>query len=245
MSQFESYAAYYDLLYNDKDYQGEADYIEKKIKAYAPDTKKIIELGCGTGIHAQLLFQKGYDITGVDISEGMIERAKERNPELHFICDNIQTFSVDERVDTILALFHVVSYQTTIKELINTIKNVRTHLKEGGLFLFDVWHGPAVMTIKPDTKVKRLKKGKLKVTRIAEPTQDFEASCVDVSYQIFINDDSIYSEINEVHRMRYFFKTELEVLFKQFHMEIVHSEKWLDEEVPSENSWGVLYAVRN
>lgn len=245
MSQFDLYAAYYDLLYKDKDYQAETNYINTNIKKYAPDTKNIIELGCGTGIHAQLLTKKGYKVTGIDIAESMIAKAKSRNPELEFICDDLQTFSLDQKADTILALFHVISYQTSNQALKIAIKNVKQHLKSDGLFMFDVWHGPAVMSIKPDVKIKRFEEGTLKVTRIAEPEQNFEENTVDVNYQVFVKNDGNYSEFNETHKMRYFFRVELEFLLEQYDMELVHSEEWLTEKEPSKDSWGVLYIVKN
>lgn len=245
MSQFDLYAEYYDLLYKDKDYQAETDYIDANLKKYASNTKNIIELGCGTGIHAQLLAQKGYKITGIDISQSMIDEAKNRNPELEFICDDLQTFSLNQKADTILALFHVISYQASNQALKAAINNVKKHLNEDGLFLFDVWHGPAVMSIKPDVKIKRLEEGSLKVTRIAEPEQNFESNTVDVNYHVFVKNKNNYSEFNETHKMRYFFKPELELLLEQHSMELIHSEEWLTGNKPSEDSWGVLYVVKN
>ncbi len=55
---FDLYSEYYDLLYKDKNYKKEADYIASLIKTNAPHTKSILELGCGTGKHASLLREK-------------------------------------------------------------------------------------------------------------------------------------------------------------------------------------------
>ena len=244
MNTFDNYSKYYNLLYRDKDYLEEIDYIDKKIKKYTLEADKIIELGCGTGIHAQFLSQKGYNVTGVDISKTMIEQARVRNPGVPFICNDIRNFSIAEKADVILALFHVMSYQTTNHALKATINNVYSHLKKDGVFLFDVWHGPAVLNIRPDVRIKRMKEDLLEITRIAEPKIDFDNNSVDVAYQVFVNNNGTYSEICETHNMRFFFRLELEILLEQFDMEIVHSEEWLSESQPSENSWGVLYVVK-
>ena len=67
MAVFYSYAQYYDLLYREKDYPGEVDYVDALIKKYAVnDARTILDLGCGTGGHAILLARKGYRVTGVD-----------------------------------------------------------------------------------------------------------------------------------------------------------------------------------
>ena len=65
---FDEYAEYYDLLYKDKDYVAEANYIDGILQKYATGCQKILELGCGTGKHAELLSHKGYEITGIDMS---------------------------------------------------------------------------------------------------------------------------------------------------------------------------------
>jgi len=48
---FERYAAYYDLLYRDKDYAAEVDYVLHTLHEAAPQIKAVLELGCGTGRH--------------------------------------------------------------------------------------------------------------------------------------------------------------------------------------------------
>lgn len=55
---FADYARYYDLLYRDKDYKAEAEYVARLIRKFHPATQNILELGSGTGIHARLLSKK-------------------------------------------------------------------------------------------------------------------------------------------------------------------------------------------
>ncbi|WP_341999478.1 hypothetical protein [Chlorogloeopsis sp. ULAP02] len=66
MSVFGNYARYYDLLYRDKDYVGEALFIRRLIQNHAPEAQDILELGCGTGNHAVLLAKEGYKVHGVE-----------------------------------------------------------------------------------------------------------------------------------------------------------------------------------
>lgn len=72
MTTFGNYSRYYNLLYKDKDYKGEAGFIYDLIQKYSPGAKSILDLGCGTGRHDLLLAEKGYAITGVDMSEEML-----------------------------------------------------------------------------------------------------------------------------------------------------------------------------
>ena len=53
ISLFQKYAAFYDLLYRDKDYAAEAEYVARTIRSIVPDARTILELGSGTGRHGR------------------------------------------------------------------------------------------------------------------------------------------------------------------------------------------------
>ena len=72
------YAAAYDLLYADKDYDAECDLLERELQPSAAPVRTILDLGCGTGAHAVRLAQRGYEVVGVDLSEGMLAAARDR-----------------------------------------------------------------------------------------------------------------------------------------------------------------------
>ena len=61
---FRDYARYYDLLYQDKDYQAESDYVMNLLNTHQPETKKILEFGSGSGIHGRILGNAGYQVSG-------------------------------------------------------------------------------------------------------------------------------------------------------------------------------------
>ena len=69
-------ARHYDSLMADIDYASYAGFYEKIIEKYAPSLpKRLIDLGCGTGSISVLLAEKGYEVTGVDISCEMLSAA--------------------------------------------------------------------------------------------------------------------------------------------------------------------------
>lgn len=124
---FNKYANYYDLLYYDKDYDLETEYITEIIKKYNESTNTILDLGCGTGRHAELLTKKGFYVHGVDMSQKMIEHAKNRavnNNKLNFTVGNIQNFNFNKQYDAITALFHVMSYQNDDESINRCFSNI-------------------------------------------------------------------------------------------------------------------------
>jgi len=73
---FGSYSKYYNLLYKDKDYKSEADYVKELIRTFKSDVSSVFDLGCGTGFHAEMISRDGYIVHGIDLSHSMIEQAK-------------------------------------------------------------------------------------------------------------------------------------------------------------------------
>ena len=73
------YSDSYDLLYEEKDYDGECTLIEQIIRDYSKiPVHSILDLGCGTGNHSLRLAERGYDVTGVDRSNEVLDIAKEK-----------------------------------------------------------------------------------------------------------------------------------------------------------------------
>ena len=72
-NNFKLYSQYYDLLYQDKDYEKEALYVHDLIQTYVPQAKNILELGSGTGKHAQRFSNLGYAILGIERSAKQCE----------------------------------------------------------------------------------------------------------------------------------------------------------------------------
>lgn len=254
MKVFAHYARYYDLLYKDKDYAGEARFVSGLIKEHAPYARTILELGCGTGIHAKLLAEAGYDIHGIDRSSEMLERARCRLTEVSpavtgkwlFSHGDIQTVRLEDTFDVIISLFHVISYQVTNEDLLATMETTRAHLKPGGIFIFDCWYGPAVLTQKPEVRIKRFEDDVIAVTRIAEPITYPNRNAVDVNYHVLIEDkaNNNWQELKETHRMRYLFKPELEYYLSTIGMRIERCVEWMTSKEPGFDTWGVCFVAR-
>lgn len=250
MSQvFDTYARYYDLLYRDKDYAAEAEYVAAHIREHGPQAKRILELGCGTGAHAEYLARMGYTVHGVDLSDEMLSRAEARKAalpvdvasRLSFGLGDVRTVRTGQLYDVVISLFHVMSYQTTNSDLIATYETAAIHLLKGGIFLFDFWYGPAVLTQIPKVRIRRLEDDQTKVVRIAEPVMHINDNVVDVNYTVFVEvkDTGKVEQIQETHRMRYLFLPEL-LGYGAGKFKELDSYAWMKNEPVSVDSWGVL-----
>jgi SAM-dependent methyltransferase len=252
-SVFADYARYYDLLYSDKDYAVEADYVVGLIKEYHPAARSILELGSGTGIHASLLARKGFTVHGVERSPEMLARSQtltekpaDWQTRLSFLLGDIREIRLDKPFDVVIALFHVISYQTTNEDVTAAFETARQHLRTGGIFIFDVWYGPAVLTDRPAVRIKRMADDQTEITRLAEPVLHPNENRVDVHYHMFVRTRSpqALTELEEVHAMRYFFKPEIERIACQTKLECLHAEEWLSGKTIGCETWGVCFVLR-
>lgn len=243
---FDAYARYYDLLYRDKDYSAEAEYVASHIRKQVPQAKRILELGCGTGAHAEQLARMGYTVDGVDLSNAMLARAEARKAtlpselaaRLSFCPGDVRTVRKNVTYDAVISLFHVISYQTTNEDLKAAFETAASHLRPGGLFLFDFWYGPAVLIQKPEVRIRRFYDGEIKVTRVAEPALDVNRNMVEVSYTLFIEAlaTGTVVQVREVHQMRYLFLPEL-VQYWGGRFEEFSNHAWRSDSPLSAQSW--------
>ena len=249
MSVFNEYARYYDLLYRDKDYTAEAEYVHGLIQAQAPGAKSILNLGCGSGRHDRCLTELGYTVTGVDLSKEMLSAARNAaadNASLEYVQGDVRTVRLAHSFDVVISLFHVMSYQVSNDDLLAAFATAHSHLKPGGTFIFDCWYGPGVLTDPPTVRVKELEDDVITVTRIAQPVMHPNENVVDVNYRVFLRDKAsgTVREIVETHRMRYLFHPEVNLMLTMSGFEPQTSEEWLSAVPLSMSSWNALFTTR-
>jgi SAM-dependent methyltransferase len=249
MSNFQKYSAFYDLLYADKDYAAEADYVARVLGP----ARSVLELGSGTGRHGRLLAERGFEVLGVERSAEMAAEAQRRSCDARrsagsFACEvgDLRSFRAGRRFDAVISLFHVISYQTENEDLEAGFATAAAHLAPGGVFLFDVWHGPAVLTQQPTVRTKAAADALRRVRRTATPTLDTTRGTVRVDYEISCEDlaSGEATRFGETHLMRYLFPTEIGFLAAAAGFEQVSSEEFLTGRPPSPESWGVAYLLR-
>jgi SAM-dependent methyltransferase len=251
MSVFGYYARYYDLLYKDKDYGGESDYVKNLLLRFGNNTATILELGCGTGKHAMLLAEKGYSVTGIDKSIEMLDAANARTKSsaelaIKFTAGDVRSVRLKEQFDAVISLFHVMSYQATNDDLASAFLTAKEHLNPGGIFVFDFWYGPAVLTDRPSVRVKRLEDDVISVTRIAEPELHLNKNSVDVNYQVMVEDKKtgLVNIVKETHTMRYLFLPEIDIFLSQCGMQMIHAEEWMTGRAPDASTWGICCVAK-
>jgi SAM-dependent methyltransferase len=241
------YAAAYDTLYHDKDYTSECDLIEHVFDVYGQGAiKRVLDLGCGTGGHAVLLAERGYDVVGVDRSAPMLEQARARGSDARFELGDLTSVDLGETFDAVQMMFAVLSYQVTNADALAALASARRHLQPGGLVFADVWYGPAVLSQRPGERVKLVEAPGTQLIRMAAGELDVNRNVCTVRYHVWrIEEGRVSAEVREQHRMRYFFPLELELLLNGAGLELVRLGCFPRIETePSDTAWNVAIVAR-
>ena len=189
MEQFNEYSKYYDLFYKEKDYNEEAAYIDRLICQLEQKPCNLLDIGCGTGKHANILVDKGYKVHGIDKSETMLQEAINNfGDRVTFSKGDIRDFKLNKTFSVITSLFHVMSYQTANNELDDCFQSIYNHLEDNGYFIFDCWYGPGVMNDLPTIRIKRITNNNLEILRLSEPEINYNDSFVNINFEIIVTD---------------------------------------------------------
>lgn len=224
-----SYAEFYDHFYADKDYAAECDFLEQIFRRHAAaSVHSVLDLGCGTGGHALILAQRGYQVTGVDSSAAMLAAARAKaaagslaNPPV-FHQSDLRRLALGRTFDAVIAMFAVMSYMVTNDDMAAALGSVRRHLTPGGLLIFDAWFGPGVLTDPPTDRVKTIPTGRGRVVRTVHPEIDLLSQTVHLAYHILeLHGSHLARDHGETHVLRFFFPQEIACLLARagFHLQ--------------------------
>ncbi|MHB1457271.1 MAG: class I SAM-dependent DNA methyltransferase [Armatimonadota bacterium] len=102
------------------------------------DKPKIVEIGCGIGRVLDSLSKMGYAVSGVDISQPMIDYALSQHPYLRIIKGDMRDFDTGEAYDALLCVGSTFTYNLSNNDVHTTLANFRKHCKTGGIMILGI-----------------------------------------------------------------------------------------------------------
>ena len=102
------------------------------------EVKKSLDLACGTGVLCEILHAKGIEASGMDFSEGMIEIAKNRNPEIFYEVADMITYRPEKQFDLVTCTGDAINHIMDLSDVFKIFQNVYAYLNDGGYFIFDI-----------------------------------------------------------------------------------------------------------
>jgi SAM-dependent methyltransferase len=242
-----SYANQYDAMYSDKDYKAECDLVAAAAAALGVPMKQVLDIGCGTGGHSLEWARRGVASVGVDMSPAMIKLAEAKTAAIdlpvrpHWLVGDARTFEAEGPFDVATMMFAVLGYMTTNEDVSAALKNVRRHLRTGGVFVFDVWYGPAVLTVRPEGRVRVIAGDGKQTLRAATTEIDSFRHLAHVNFRLWsIQGDQFLGATEERHDMRFFFPQELGLLLSSAGFKMHSLRSFPDNGELSDQSWNAV-----
>jgi len=149
---FDRHASVYDGNIFTRNTSAEVDFLVEELGVSPGDS--ILDVGCGTGRHAVELARRGFRVTGLDLSAGMLERAREAartaNVQVHWIRADAADFSLPKGFDAVVCLcegaFGLLSEaDDPIGQPLSILRNVAESLRPGARFVLTALNGAAML----------------------------------------------------------------------------------------------------
>ena len=142
MDAYHELAKSYDRLTNDVDYEATVDFYLQILEREGLKPRTVVDLACGTGSVTEILARKGYQVTGVDMSEEMLTEAMAKVMDMEnpprFVCQRLQELYLPRAVDMAVCALDSLDYITNPEDCAEAIRRTWKALNPGGIFIFDV-----------------------------------------------------------------------------------------------------------
>ena len=142
MDAYHELAKSYDRLTNDVDYEATVEFYMQILDREGLKPRTVVDLACGTGSVTEILARKGYQVTGVDMSEEMLTEAMAKVMDMEnpprFVCQKLQELRLPRAVDMAVCALDSLDYITDPADCAEAIRRTYKALNPGGIFIFDV-----------------------------------------------------------------------------------------------------------
>lgn len=233
------YAQGYDSMYRAKDYAAECDLLEGVWSQSGAAVSSVLDLGCGTGGHSLELTGRGYEVTGVDVSPEMVAIAERKKAaagaaRLDYVVSDVAGLALARRFDAAIMMFNVIGYLVEREQRAAAMAAVREHLRPGALFVFDYWHGPAVLASPPVETFREIPIEGGELLRAASTEFHPEQRLCDVTMRVWrIEGDRVAGRTSESHRVRFYDEEELRELLAGAGLDLVRTASFSDPGKPA------------
>lgn len=244
MEQYREFAQVYDqLIKKDIDYHRWYQRILEIFAKYNRKPKTILEMACGTGNLTKYLCEDGYSVTAFDYSEEMLSIAYDKLKQfknLNLIKQNMINFNIGLKFDAILCVCDSINYINDYKDLCKLFMNIKNHLNDKGLFIFDInsYH-----------KLKDILGNNIfiyddeDIFYTWENNFDDSSKCCEFYLTFFIKEGNLYRRFDEIHVERAYEENEIKVALQCANLKLLGIYDEYSENRPSKNSERLTFIV--
>ena len=236
MEAYQDFADVYDKFMDATPYEEWSEFLAELIEKYGvskperdaeglldSERNLVVDLGCGTGTLTELLYQKGYDMIGVDNSESMLniamEKKEKRGSEILYLLQDMRELELYSTVGTVVSVCDSINYILEDEELLTVFALVNNYLYPGGIFIFDFNTDYKYREVIGDTTIAENRED---CSFIWENLYDPEEELNEYNLTIFVQEEGdSFRRFTETHLQRGYTVERMRRLVEQSGMTIV------------------------
>lgn len=247
MEAYTGFAEVYDIFMDNIDYQIWTDYLISLLKEQGIEDGLVLDLGCGTGNVTERLAMAGYDMTGIDMSEDMLNIAIEKREvsghDILYLCQEMQEFELYGTVRAVVSICDCINYVTEREAVVQTFRLVNNYLDPEGIFIFDMNTSYKYRQLLADNTFAETRDNSC---FIWENYYDEEEKVNEYALTLFIEDKEgrKYDRYEEYHYQRAYEIEEMIQMIKESGLEFLKVYDAFTREAPKEDSERVYFIAR-
>ena len=254
---YSAFAYVYDELMDNVPYDAWAEYLIGLLKENGVADGLVCELGCGTGQMTRRLAAAGYDMIGIDLSEEMLDVAREQEygayegdfeeeeveedaaePSILYLQQDMREFELYGTVSAVVSICDSMNYMTSDEDLLQVFRLVNNYLDKDGVFIFDMNTEYKYKELMGDTTIAENRED---VSFIWENLYDAEKRLNEYCLTLFAKAETededeegpaLYEKYEEVHLQRAYPLAEVKRLLAEAGMTFVAAYDVLTHEAP-------------
>lgn len=234
---YRSLAKVYDQMMSQVSYDQWVDYVEELWGHFGVPVNRILDLACGTGTATLILSERGYQMAGVDQSEEMLavaeQKAASQGQDVYWCRQDMRALDLGETFDCITCFHDSMNYLLLPQDIRRTFQAVRSHLRQDGLFIFDVNTIEALQNMGDSTLFMEEEDFSL----VWKNAYQQEHHIWEIDLTLFLKQPGgLYSRTKEIHRERGYAREELATLLGECGFRILASFHALTMAEPTSGS---------
>ncbi|HET9144251.1 class I SAM-dependent DNA methyltransferase [Actinophytocola sp.] len=223
------HAAWYDRWFSARSLPAEVEQLTRIFAAAGAGVGSVLDIGCGTGGHLELLARHGLEVVGIDRSPAMVAVAGERlagsGVAATVLESDVATLRLARAFDAAIMMSWVLSYHVSDEDLFTTLAVLHRHLRPGGLLAFDVVDGSVLLRDGVSTSLRVVEDGTTQFLRVSEPVLRPAEQVYEIGLRMWMFDgDRVVATAAETHPVRYFLPREVELILHTAGFEPLGSE---------------------
>lgn len=163
---------YHEMYKSIFDYEQEFLFYEGFLKKYK--SRDILEIGCGTGNLAPYFLKNGYEYSGLDLYNEMLQIARQNHPEASFVQGDMRDLHLARNYESIIITGRSFCYMTTNKDVMAALQSIHRTLKKKGILIFDHFKADELVPNLKKESSQEVERGDTKYRRVNRTSLNME-----------------------------------------------------------------------